>query len=69
LPSTNIYIAKNAVNYTNSKNARCGTYLGPGNAAPKGWSTNSYDAGVNANILPANVVSGLIFKSTSPADM
>ena len=62
-PSTNIYIGKNAINYSNSKNLLNNTYLGPGNPAPMGWQTNNYSAGLSKSLLPENIVSELIFIS------
>jgi hypothetical protein len=63
LPSANICIAKNAVNYTNSKLQLNNTLLGPGEHAPVGWNTNVYKTGLNSSILPASIVSGAIFPS------
>ena len=61
-PSQYIRIAKNAVNYINSKGLQNDTYLGPGDSSPMGWTTNSYNAGLTETILPGSIVSGLIFK-------
>lgn len=63
LPSTNIVITKNAINFTNSKNVLNDTYLGPGQTAPIGWANNVYSASLNATILPESIVSGSIFLS------
>jgi len=63
LPSSNICIAKNALNYTNSKSQLNNTSLGPGDHMPVGWNTNVYKAGLNEAILPANILSGAIFPS------
>jgi Right handed beta helix region len=61
--SGNIYVGKNAVNYTNSKNVLSNTYLGPEDSAPGGWITNIYRAELSGSILPETIVSGSIFVS------
>jgi len=61
LPSANISIAKNAINYTNSKNELTNLYLGPGEQAPMGWNTNIYSPAVNDAILPASIVFEALF--------
>ena len=61
-PSTNIRIAKNAVNYTNSKNVLNNTLLGTDDPAPIGWNTNIYSSGLDETILPASIVSASAFQ-------
>lgn len=61
LPSANIAIAKNAVNFTNSKNVVSTVYLGPGELAPWGWDTNAYSAGLTETTLPESIVSESVF--------
>jgi len=63
LPTSDITIAKNEVNYTSSKHVLNNTYLGPGELTPTGWNTNVYNTRLNENILPAKIVSELISKN------
>lgn len=67
LPSSNITIAKNAVNYIKSNNKVNNTYLANGEETPKGWQTNVYNAGLNAGIIPDSIISDKIFSLQSDA--
>ncbi|HWD87437.1 MAG TPA: right-handed parallel beta-helix repeat-containing protein [Mucilaginibacter sp.] len=62
IPSYNITIEKNAVNFTNSTGQLETLYLGPNNPAPIGWSKNVYNATFNESLLPKEIVSSSIFQ-------
>ena len=56
LPSSAITINANRVNFTSQVYALNNFFLGTGNTAPAGWSTNIYDTTLNASILPATII-------------
>lgn len=59
LPSSNITISGNKVNFTSQKWGVNNTYLGPGNAIPTGWSTNILNAKISASVLPSSIITQL----------
>ncbi|HTD99609.1 MAG TPA: right-handed parallel beta-helix repeat-containing protein [Mucilaginibacter sp.] len=59
LPSSNITISGNKVNFTSQKWGLNNTYLGAGNATPIGWGTNILNAKISAAILPSSIITQL----------
>lgn len=56
LPSSNIFMGKNAVNFKNSENKLSNIYVFPADIIPAGWGTNIYNAQLFEGILPENMV-------------
>ncbi|MGZ3813436.1 MAG: right-handed parallel beta-helix repeat-containing protein [Mucilaginibacter sp.] len=56
LPSSNITISGNKVNFTSPKYGVNNTYLGSGNVTPTGWGTNILNAKIDESILPSNII-------------
>lgn len=56
LPSSSITINNNKVNFTSGTYGINNSYIGSGNATPTGWSTNIWNASINASMLPANII-------------
>lgn len=56
LPSSNITISGNKVNFTSGKYGVNNTYLAPGSTVPNGWSTNILNADINESLLPENII-------------
>ena len=54
---TNATVSGNKVNYSNASNIQNDSWLGTGETTPSGWSTNIWDANIDASILPAAVIS------------
>ena len=56
LPSSNIFMGKNAVNFKNAENKLNNTYVFPADLIPAGWGTNIYSTQLFEGILPENIV-------------
>jgi len=56
LSSSAITISGNRVNFSSLSYGLNNLFLGSGNTAPTGWSSNTYDATLNASILPATII-------------
>jgi len=56
LPSSSITISNNKVNFTSGMYGINNSYIGAGNATPTGWSTNIWNASINASILPTTII-------------
>jgi len=50
-------ISGNKVNFTNAQNEQNDAWIGTGESTPSGWATNTWDANIDASLLPAAVVS------------
>lgn len=57
LSSSDITISSNKVNFTSGQYGINNSYIGPGNATPTGWSTNTWNAKISSTLLPANIIS------------
>ena len=56
LPSSNITISGNMVNFTSGRFGINNIFLGVGNAIPTGWSTNILNARIDESLLPQQLV-------------
>ena len=56
LPSSAITISGNRVNFSSQQYGLNNFYLGSGNTAPTGWSSNVYDPTLNATTLPNTII-------------
>jgi len=54
---TNPTISGNKIKFINSANAENDNWIAAGNPTPSGWSTNTWNAGIDASILPATIIS------------
>jgi hypothetical protein len=53
---TNATVSGNQVNWTNSAGVLNPDWIGPGDATPAGWSTNTWNAGITTSILPTTLL-------------
>jgi hypothetical protein len=56
LSSSDITISSNKVNFTSGTYGINNSYIGPGNATPTGWSTNTWNAKISSTILPTTII-------------
>lgn len=56
LSSSAVTISGNKVNFTSGMYGKNNSYVGSGSATPSGWSTNTWNASINASILPATII-------------
>lgn len=54
---TNPTVSGNKIKFVNSANAENDSWIASGNPTPSGWSTNTWNAGIDATILPTSIIS------------
>jgi parallel beta-helix repeat protein len=55
-PIVNSTVSGNRVKFYNAAGVLNGAWVGPGVTTPAGWSTNDWDANIDATILPATLI-------------
>jgi parallel beta-helix repeat protein len=54
---TNSTVSGNKVKFKNASNVENDNWIAPGNPSPSGWDSNSWNAGIDASVLPASLIS------------